>query len=64
MLNFEFLEKGLGIVFLPQFVYGFLGKIFLMLHSNNRPNFIAWLHFYTYWDIEQYVYWNYLLTRV
>ena len=43
MLNFDFLEKGLGIVYPPHFVYDFLRKMFLMLHSINQPNFIAWL---------------------
>ena len=31
MLNFEFLEKGLGIVSPPHFVYDFSSKMFLML---------------------------------
>ena len=35
MLNFDFLEKGLGIVSLPHFVYDFSRKIFLMLYSIN-----------------------------
>ena len=43
MLNFDFLEKGLGIVSPPQFVYDFSRKIFLMLYSITWPNFIAWL---------------------
>ena len=43
MLNFEFLEKGLGIVSLPPFVYDFSRKMFLMLYPINWPNFIAWL---------------------
>ena len=43
MLNFDFLEKGLGIASLSYFGYGFLGKMFLMLYSFNWPNFIAWL---------------------
>ena len=33
MLNFDFLEKGLGIVSLPYFVYDFSRKMFLMLYS-------------------------------
>ena len=33
MLNFDFLEKGLGIVFLAHFVYDFSTKMFLMLYS-------------------------------
>ena len=43
MLNFDFLEKGLGIVYPHHFVYDFLRKIFLMLYSINWPNFIVWL---------------------
>ena len=30
MLNFDFLEQGLGIVSLPHFVYDFSSKTFLM----------------------------------
>ena len=33
MLNFDFLDKGLGIVSLPYFVYDLSAKMFLMLHS-------------------------------
>ena len=35
MLNFDKLEKGLGIVSLPHFVYDISGKMFLMLYSIN-----------------------------
>ena len=35
MLNFDFLEKGLGRVSPPQFVYDFLRKMFLILYSIN-----------------------------
>ena len=45
MLNFGFLEKGLGIVSLLHFVYNFSRKLFLMLYSINWPNVIAWLPF-------------------
>ena len=41
MLNFNLLEKDLGIVSLPYFVYDFSRKMFLMLYSINWPNFIA-----------------------
>ena len=41
MLNFGFLDKGLGIVSLAHFVYDFSTKMFL-LYSINLPNFIAW----------------------
>ena len=35
MLKFNFLEKGLGIDSPPYFVFDFLRKLFLMLHSIN-----------------------------
>ena len=43
MLNFVFLDKGLGIVSPAYFVYDFSTKMFLMLYSINWPNFIVWL---------------------
>ena len=43
MLNFDFLDKDLGIVSPAHFVYEFSTKMFLMLYSINLPNFIAWL---------------------
>ena len=43
MLNFNFSEKGLGLVSPPHFVYDFSRKMFLMLHSINWPYFIVWL---------------------
>ena len=43
MLNFDFLDKGLGIVSPAYFVYDFSTKMFLMLYSINRPNSIVWL---------------------
>ena len=43
MFNFDFLDKGLGIVALACFVYDFSTKMFFMLYSINWPNFIAWL---------------------
>ena len=43
MLNFDFLDKGLGIVSPAYFVYDFSTKMFLMLYSINWPNFIVWL---------------------
>ena len=41
MVNFDFLEKGLGIVSPPHFVNDFSRKMVLMLYSNNWPNFIV-----------------------
>ena len=43
MLNFAFLEKNLGIVSPPHFLYNFSRKMFLMLCSINWPNIIIWL---------------------
>ena len=43
MRNFDFLEKGLGIVSPAYFVHDLLRKIFLMLYSINWPNVSAWL---------------------
>ena len=43
MLNFDLLEKDLGIVSPPQFVHDISKKMFLMLYSINWPNLIAWL---------------------
>ena len=42
-LNFDVLKKGLGIVPLPHFVYGFWQIMFLMLYFINWPNSIVWL---------------------
>ena len=38
MFIFEFLEKVLGIVSPPHFVYDFFRKMFLTLYSINWPN--------------------------
>ena len=43
MLNFDFLEKGLGIVSAPHFLYDFSRKMFLILYSTNWQNFIIWM---------------------
>ena len=41
-LSILVLKKVLGIDSPPHFVHDFSRKMFLMLYSNNRPNFIAW----------------------
>ena len=41
MLNFDFLDKGVGIVSPAYFVNDFSIKLYLMLYSINWPNFIA-----------------------
>ena len=43
MLNFGFLDKGLGIISTAHFVYEFSTKMILMLYSINWSNFIVWL---------------------
>ena len=43
MFNFEFLEKYLGIVSPPYFVYDFSRKMFLVLYFLNWPSFLFWL---------------------
>ena len=43
MHNFDFLDKGLGIVSPTHFVHDFFIKMFLMLCPINWPNFTAWL---------------------
>ena len=41
ILNFNFLEKGLGLDSPPNFVFGFSREMFIMLDSFNCPKFIA-----------------------
>ena len=41
--QFWFLEKGLGIVSPPHFMYDVSRKMFLVLYFINWPNFSAWL---------------------
>ena len=43
ILNFDFLDKGLGVVPLTCFMYDFSTKIFLIVYSVNWPNLIVWL---------------------
>ena len=45
MLKFDFLEKFLGLVSPPYFVYVFSRKFIIMLYSINWSNFIVWLCF-------------------
>ena len=53
MLNLDFLEKSLGMVSPPHFVYDFSLKN-LLFYSNCLIAFISY-------NIGQYVYWNCLL---
>ena len=43
MLNFNFLKKGLGIVFPQGFMHDCSRKMFLMIYSINWLKFIIWL---------------------
>ena len=68
MLNFNFSEKGLGLVFPPYFEHDFSRKMFHMLHSEllhmiQLTKFHCLIAF-TFCDIGQYVYYNCLLTRL
>ena len=60
MLNFNFLEKGLGLASAPYFEYDFSRKTFLILHSILMVHSTA----FTFRNIGQYVHYNYLLTRL
>ena len=51
MLNFDILDKGLRIVSPVHFVYDFSTKMFLLLYSVNRPNFIGCCCIVIYWAI-------------
>ena len=62
MLNFDFLEKDVGLVSPPHFGYDFSRKMFLILYSIKGPNFIVIA--FTSRDIGQYVYYNCLLTKL
>ena len=67
MLNWDFSEKGLGIVFSPHFVHDFSRKIFLIYilitDQLSLPDDLAWLLFVLR-DIDLYAYYNSLLTRL
>ena len=45
MLNFDFLEKVVGLVSPPQFVYEFSRKMFLMLHSISLSDCLYFLRY-------------------
>ena len=51
MLDFDFLEKSLGLVSLLHFVHDFSRQALLILYSINWPNFIFRLSLFTSWDI-------------
>ena len=49
LLDFDFLEKVLGIFSPPHFVYGFSRKMFPTLHFINTPSFsVCFLYFLKY----------------
>ena len=50
MLNFNFSEKGLGLVSPSHFAYDFSRKMFLMLHAINDQILLSdCLYFSKYW---------------
>ena len=52
MLNFAFLEKGLGIVSSPYFVYGFQEKcLSCYILLTDQMSFSDYLYFLRYWAI-------------
>ena len=52
MLNFDFSEKGLGIVYPPRFVYDFSRKIFLFyILLIDQISLSGCLYFEKYWAI-------------
>ena len=60
MLNFSFSEKSVGLVSQSHLVYDLSGKKIFMLHSIKFHCHVA----FTSRDIEQYVYYDCLLTRL
>ena len=61
MLNLHCLEKGLGLVSLPSFVYDTWRKTFVVLYPINEPNLLSdCLYYLRYVCIRQYVYCDYL----
>ena len=51
MLNFNFSEKGLGLVLPSHFLYDFSRKMFLMLLSTDQISLSDCLYFSRYWEI-------------
>ena len=51
MLNFDFLDKGLGIVSPAHFVYEFSTKMFLMYLLSDQVSLPGCLYFLRYWAI-------------
>ena len=53
MLNFDFSDKGLGVVSPAYFMFDFLAKIFLMLYSINwHISLSGCLYVVKYWEIS------------
>ena len=63
MLNFNFSEKGLGLICPPQFVYDFLRKMVSHVTFYELTKFCC-LTVFNSRDIGQYVYYNCLLTKL
>ena len=53
MLNFDFVEKGLGVVSLPHFVYDFSRKMLLIYYTllTDQIPLPDCLYFLKYWQI-------------
>ena len=51
MLNFYFLDNGLGIVSPAHFKYDFSAKMFLIIYSINSISLPGCLYFLRYWAI-------------
>ena len=65
IFNFDFPDKGLGLVYPPYFVYDFSRIMFLMLYSSNWSNSIVWLLLLLeILDNVITMYYNCLLTRL
>ena len=63
MFNFGFLEKVLGLVSPSHFLYDFSKKMLILLYSINSPDFIVFFSILLE-ILGNYVYYNYLLTRL
>ena len=56
MLNFEFLDRVLGMVSPVHFVYDFSRKMFLMLYSINWSDFMVFLRYWAIFLIKPFLY--------
>ena len=62
MLNFDFIEKGLGIVSLPRFVYDFSKNVSRgIFYLQTKLNYLIP---FTSWDNGQHMYYNFIFPRL